>query len=539
MKLIEQNTYDLPNIRGKDVIYVDKTAYFHKLVTDKSKTLNFISRPRRFGKSLMISTLKAIFQGRRELFQGLAIEALNYDWQKYPVIHFDMSLVNTESFEIFENDFAATVASTLKTAGYEYDKSLTPGKNFGDAINFLAEKHGKGVVILVDEYDAPVGHSLDDIEKAQKVRAALSSLYIQIKGNVGNVRFLMMTGVSKFTQLSVFSALNNLTDITFDSEYAAMLGYTEEDLDEYFTEHMQKHAEAMGKSYDDYRAALKFWCNGYRFSRSNPVRVYNPVAIGMTLCNREPYFRKSWSVTGRASSLMNHLKKNELAELDYENLENVNESEFDVCGLEDISTIGLLYQSGYLTIKDFDPIFKLYTLGVPNQEIREDLTNLIIYSRKGEKEGAQAVVDLKVGLLKKDYPKAEKALRSFYAGLTYGSSEDSVPEAAYQRVLHTLLAAGGFDVTSEEQQAVGRADIVAKHILGIFVIELKVDESAEAALAQINEKGYCLPYLNSQTSILNSQFSIVNSRKIPVFAVGINFDSKTKNIEGFIVTSVV
>ncbi len=518
MKLIEQNTYDFPKIRNKNVIYVDKTAWLHKLVTAENQTLNFVSRPRRFGKSLMISTLKAIFEGRRELFKNLAIDKLDYDWQVHPVIHFDMSLVNTESFEIFENDFAATVASTLKDAGYEYNEKLTPGKNLGNAITELAQKTDKGVVILVDEYDAPVGHSLDDIDKAQKVRAALSALYIQIKGHVKDVRFLMMTGVSKFTQLSVFSALNNLTDVTFDGAYAAMLGYTEEELDEYFSEHMHKHAEVMGKSYEEYRAELKFWCNGYRFSSDDPVRVYNPVAIGKTLSMRLPYFKKSWAATGRVSSLMNHLKKNELAELDYENLENVRESEFDVCGLEDISTIGLLYQSGYLTIKDYDPFLRFYTLGVPNQEVREDLANLIVYSQKGEKESVRLLTDIQIGLLKNDYPRAEKALVSFYAGLTYGSSEERVPEASYQRVLHTLLAAGGFDVTSEEQQAVGRADVIAKHVLGIFVFELKLDESADAALAQIAEKHYCAPYLNG---------------KAPVFAVGINFSRQTRNIDGF------
>ncbi len=529
MKLIEQNTYDFPDIRGKDVIYVDKTAYFHKLVTDKSKTLNFISRPRRFGKSLMISTLKSIFQGRRELFQGLAIDKLNYDWQKYPIIHFDMSDVSTTDFETFKKSFTNTVKNAVECAGATYDDALVCSDNFGNAINELAAKTGKGVVILVDEYDAPVGHTLDKLDLALAIRNEMASLYIKIKSNVANVRFLMMTGVSKFTQLSVFSALNNLTDITFESEYAAMLGYTEEDLDEYFTEHMQKHAEAMSKSYEDYRAALKFWCNGYRFSRNNPVRVYNPVAIGMTLCRQEPYFRKSWSATGRASSLMNHLKKNELAELDYENLEEVSESEFDVCGLEDISTIGLLYQSGYLTIKDYKPTRGTYTLGVPNEEIRRDLANLIVYSQKGEKEGTRLSKNLMVGLVDQKYDVALTALKSFYAGMTYGSTEDNITEAAYQRLLCTLLSSGGFDVTSEVQQAVGRADIVAKHAEGIFVFELKVDESAEAALAQIKEKGYCLPYLNSQTSILNSQY-------VPVYAVGINFDSKTKNVEGFIVT---
>ncbi len=534
MKLIEQNTYDFPNIRGKNVIYVDKTAYFHKLITDENQTLNFISRPRRFGKSLMISTLKAIFQGRRELFQGLAIDKLDYDWQVHPVIHFDMSAISTQNMDVFEKDFTATVATALKISGYEYNRDYTPGKNFGDAINELAQKSGKSVVILVDEYDAPVGHSLDDIDKAEMLRAALSALYIQIKHNVGNVRFLMMTGVSKFTQLSVFSALNNLTDLTFDDRYAAMLGYTEEELDEYFTEHMQKHAEKMGKSYEDYRTALKFWCNGYRFATFNDVTVYNPVAIAKTLGNCQPAFTKSWSATGRSSSLMNHLKKHELAELDYENLENVSESEFDVCGLEDISTIGLLYQSGYLTIRDFDPMFNYYTLGVPNQEIREDLTRLILYSQKGEKEATQLQKDVTVGLLKGDFTRAEKALRSFYAGLTYGSTESSVAEASYQRVLHTLLAACGFDVTSEKQQAIGRADIVAKHPLGVFVFELKVDESAEAAITQIKEKGYCLPYFNFRLSTFNSP----PGRDIPVFAVGINFDSKTRNVDGFIVEGI-
>ncbi len=517
MKAIEQSTYDFPEIRKKNVVYVDKTAYLHRLVTAENQKLNFISRPRRFGKSLMISTLKAIFEGRRELFKGLAIDKLDYDWQVHPIIHFDMSGAKARTYDEFKARLNHQVKMSLEEAGYAYDSSAMADINFEMAIKSLRAKHGKGVVVLVDEYDAPVGNALDDIDLANEIRAALSEIYSQIKKNEGDVRFLMMTGVSKFTQLSVFSALNNLTDITFDSAYAAMLGYTEEELDEYFSEHMHKHAEAMGKSDKDYRAELKFWCNGYRFSRTNPTRVYNPVAVGKTLAQCEPSFLKSWAATGRASSLMNHLKKNELAELDYENLENIKESAFDVCGLEDISTIGLLYQSGYLTIKGYNPYRRKYTLGVPNQEIREDLTNLIVYSQKGEKAGTSIVGDISNGLFDGDYERVEVALRAYYAGLTYGSRE-KVGEAAYQRVLHTLLAAGGFDVTSEEQQAVGRADIIAKHVLGVFVFELKVDESADAALTQIAEKRYCEPYQNG---------------KAPVFAVGVNFNSNTRNIDGF------
>ncbi len=516
MKDITTSTYSFENVIGGGYVYVDKTAILHRLASKESGQF-FISRPRRFGKSLMISTLKSLFQGRRDLFKGLAIDSMDWTWEKWPIIHFDMSAMDTSDMGNFERDFIDTVDMSLQEAGYAYNRNSTPGINLGRAIDALTEKSGKKVVILVDEYDAPVGHALDDVDRAQKIRAALSALYIHIKKHEGNVRFLMMTGVSKFTQLSVFSALNNLDDVSFWGDYAALLGYTEEELEANFSEHMHRHAEVMGKSYEDYHAGLRFWCNGYRFSGDNAVRVYNPVAIDKTLSMCLPYFKKSWAATGRASSLMNHLKKNELAELDYENLTEIDESVFDVCGLEDISTIGLLYQAGYLTIKDYDPDRRRYTLTTPNQEIREDLTTLIIYSEKGEKEGRLIVNDIANGLFDGDYARVETALRAYYADLTYGSRE-KVAEPAYQRILHTLLAAGGFDVTSEKQQAVGRADLVAKHKLGIFVIELKLDESVDAALAQIEEKRYCDPYLNAAA---------------PVFAVGINFNGKTRNIDGF------
>ncbi len=516
MKDITTSTYSFENVIEGGYVYVDKTALLHRLASKESGQF-FISRPRRFGKSLMLSTLQCLFEGRRDLFKGLAIDKLDWKWESWPIIHFDLSSVNTETFEKFEISLATNIRATLARAGATYDEKALPSDNLALAIDELVAKTGRKVVILVNEYDAPVGHSLDDIEKAQKIRRALSSVYIQIKCREGNVRFLMMTGVSKFTQLSVFSALNNLDDVTFLGDYATLFGYTEEELGANFTEQMQAHAEKMGKSYEDYRAGLRFWCNGYRFARNNPTRVYNPVAVGKTLTNRELSFIESWAATGRASSLMNHLKKNELAGLDYENLANVRESVFDVCGLEDISTIGLLYQSGYLTIKDYDVYRRNYTLGVPNQEVREDLASLIVYSQKGEKAGRSIVDNIANGLFDAQYDQVETALRAYYADLTYGSRE-KVAEPAYQRILHTLLAAGGFDVTSEKQQAIGRADLVAKHRPGIFVIELKLDESVDAALAQIEEKHYCDPYLNAPA---------------PVFAVGVNFNGETRNVDGF------
>ena len=239
--------------------------YMHRLISSVNASLFFVSRPRRFGKSLTISALKAIFQGRRELFEGLAIDKTDWAWEKYPVIHFEFNDVDTTSLERFDTSFAIHVQDRLEEAGYPYDKSRPAPENFGTAIKSLsAANGGKGVAILIDEYDAPVGHTLDKIEVAEAMRARLSALYSQMKNRTGDIRFMLMTGVSKFTKLSVFSALNNIVDISQDDDYATMFGYTEEELSANFDEHLRDHAEKMGKSYDDYRAQLKKWYNGFR-----------------------------------------------------------------------------------------------------------------------------------------------------------------------------------------------------------------------------------------------------------------------------------
>ena len=226
MRPIATDTHDFPSIRKDGKIYVDKTMFMHRLVTDADAKLFFVARPRRFGKSLTISALKALFTGRRELFKGLGIDKTDWKWETYPVIHFEFNDLETTSVEIFENSLAWHLERKLTEAGYVYDKSISPADNFGMAIDTLAVQKGenggvvhKGVVILVDEYDAPVGHCLDDIAKAEAVRDRLSAVYSQMKNRTGDIRFLLMTGVSKFTRLSVFSALNNIVDVSQDKEY--------------------------------------------------------------------------------------------------------------------------------------------------------------------------------------------------------------------------------------------------------------------------------------------------------------------------------
>ena len=459
---IAQGTYDFRNMRKDGYRYVDKTALLYPLVTRGMDSFFFISRPRRFGKSLMLSTLECLFRGERELFKGLAIDKMDYDWESYPIL------------------------------------------NFTDAIKALARECGKPVVILIDEYDAPVGAALNDIAKATVIRAKLSAFYGEIKNNVGNIRFMMMTGVTKFTQLSVFSALNNLTDLTMDDRYATLLGYTDEELEANFSKTLHRHAEVMGLSYEDYREKLRWWYNGYRFARWNTIKVYNPYAIGQTLGACNPEFIGTWSRSGQTSAVINYFTNNQLAEKDYENVEDVSEEDLDVCGLEDIRPIAMLYQGGYLTIKDFQEGVRAF-----NSQLVQKFT---------EKKDDQYRNATCRALKQANFDAFFGNLSDLYAHLTYGPKENRVQEFSFQRILYVLLTSSGFfRVTAEDRQAQGRADLVAETPERVFVFELKVDGTPQEALDQIKEKGYAEPYRHSGKE---------------VHLIGLSFDSQTRTLTG-------
>ena len=381
MRPLATDTHDFPSLRRDGKIYVDKTMFIHRLIAGNDTKLFFMSRPRRFGKSLTISALKAIFSGRRELFKGLYIDGTDWKWEKYPVIHFEFNDVTTTSLEEFEKDLADHVENRLREAGYAYDNTKSAHYNFGMAITELAAKCREdgnekgGVVILIDEYDAPVGHALDDIDFAEKVRERLSAVYSQMKNRTGDIKFLFMTGVSKFTRLSVFSALSNLVDVSQDTEYATMFGYTEEELSANFEEHLREHARIMGKPYDEYRAEMKWWYNGFRFAKEDPTTVYNPISIALTLKRKQKDFSATWTTTGRPSMLMNYLKREDVAGIDYMDTTEVTEDEFDVAELRNLRPVAMLFQSGYLTIKGYED--GLYKLGVPDEEVRRDLAKTV------------------------------------------------------------------------------------------------------------------------------------------------------------------
>ena len=520
MRPIATDTNDFPKLRAKGCIYVDKTEYVHRMVSDVGTNLFFISRPRRFGKSLTLSVLKALFSGRRELFEGRFIDRTDWKWEKFPVIHFEFNDVDASSVEEFEKSFAEHVQQRLEDAGYTYDGAKTVAFNFGKAIESLsAANGGKGVVILIDEYDAPVGHALRNIDMAEAIRDRMSAFYSRMKNRTGDIRFLLMTGISKFTRLSVFSALSNLVDVTQREEYATMFGYTEEELGANFEEHLRAHAAKMGKSYEDYRAEMKRWYNGFRFSTEVEATVYNPISVALTLDAKESGFKATWATTGRSSMLMNYLKREDMLRIDPERMNGVSQAEFDVAELRNLRPVAMLFQAGYLTIKDYNPTTCLYALGVPDEEVRRDLSTLM--TGVAANKDMQWAASLGGRLLAGCWDDFFEGLQSLYAAMAYGSTERRVHENSYGRCLSFLLASCGFSFTMENVQSDGRADIVAKHPAEICIFELKVDEPVDKAFAQIREKGYAEPY-------------IADGR--PIWLIGLSFDSKTRRLADFAVS---
>ena len=517
LRPLATDTHDFPSMRRRGCIYVDKTAFIHRLVTDVNSRLFFVSRPRRFGKSLTISALKALFKGRRELFEGLAIAKTDWTWETYPVIHFEFNDLATLDLDTFSKDLAAHVKDRLEQAGYAYDASQSIHWNFGTAIDALsAANGGKGVVILIDEYDAPVGHALGDLDFAEKIRDRLSAVYSQMKNRTGDIRFLLMTGVSKFTKLSVFSALNNIVDISQDDAYATMFGYTEEELSANFEEHLRDHAEKMGKSYEDYRAEMKRWYNGFRFAKNMPETVYNPISVAYTLYRKEPAFSATWATTGRPSMLMNYLKREDVLQIDPERVSGISAAEFDVAELRNLRPVAMLYQSGYLTVKDYNPLSEMFTLGVPDEEVRRDLCTLM--AGVAANESATWAASLGKKILAGMWDVVSDGLKSLYAAMAYGPTEKRVHENSYGRCLSFLLASQGFRFRMEAVQAGGRADIVAEHPVMVCIFELKVDEPIDKAFAQIREKSYAEPF---------------RADPRPVWLIGLSFDSKTRHLVDF------
>ena len=519
MQTISKDSNDFAEIRREGYVYVDKTAWLHRLATAGGEKMFFLARPRRFGKSLMISTLKAMFEGRKDLFKGLDIMKLGWDWKKkHPVIHLNMGYCAAGDYETFAQNLPGTMSDALAGAGVKYDAKETPSRNFGLAIDALAAE-GTPPVILIDEYDDPVAQALKNVEDAERVRDALAPIYRQMKDRSGKIRFLMITGVSKFTKLSVFSALSSLVDISFEDDYASMLGYTEDELDRYFSEHMEAHRKVLGMTAKAYRDEIKRFYNGYRFWLDEGENVYNPVSINLTMANRKKRFESYWAETGKASFLMNFLKRGDMLAVDVANLKGVSKAMFDVSDLGHFPVEGMLYQTGYLTIANYR--YGLFDLCVPDEEVRQDLSALMT-NLVANKDVLWAV-GVGAKLRDADWPAFFDGLSALYAGAVYGSTEGRPHELSYARCLKFLLQGQGFRVEQEVSHAGGRTDIVADHPCGTYIFELKVDKSPKVAMSQMQRKKYAAPY---------------RAAGKPVWAVGLSFIGKTRQFKGGVAEQV-
>ena len=497
-------------LREEGYTYVDKTALIHRLAT--SGIYYFLSRPRRFGKSLLLSTLEAYFEGKKELFKGLAIEALEKDWEKYPVLHLDL---NSGRYMIPE-DLDVVLHQHLNN--WEAQYGITQryddfAARINDIIDAACIKTGKKVVILIDEYDKPIVNNIGNEPLTDYYRKTLQGLYGVMKAKDGKIRFGFLTGVSKIGKMSVFSGLNNLTDISMEAEYSDICGISENDLHHYFEESIAELADANRLSTDECYRKLKDMYDGYHFSEESDG-MYNPFSLLSTL--RSKKFKDYWFETGTPTLLVNVMKQ---TSFDVTTLsDRVIVSYDDLSGMQDIihRPIPLFFQTGYLTIKDYDEEFKLYTLGFPNDEVKNGFLKFIFsyYVPVNPAEGNTTTAKLAKALRSGRPEEFIKILEALFANTTYQIQGDS--EKNFQYAMYIIIELLGEYVEAERDTSNGRIDLLLQTKDYIYIVELKIDSTADVALQQIEEKGYAKPFVN-------------DSRKI--FKIGVSFSKENRRIE--------
>lgn len=499
------------DIRQEGYVYIDKTAYVYQM-THAAK-YNFLSRPRRFGKSLLVSTLQAYFEGRKELFHGLAIEQMEQEWTPYPVLHIDFSTSKFYSIE----ELTGYIDDMLE--GYERvygaSKEGQPFSiRFKNIISRAYEQTGRKVVVLIDEYDSPLFDSMEDDKLQRQIRSIVKGLLSPLKAQGSLIQFLFITGITKFSQMSVFSELNNLRNISLLNEYAGICGITEQELSEVFREDIAQLAESQQQTYHEAMTKLKQRYDGYHFTAESPD-IYNPFSLLNVFADRQ--YGSYWFSTGTPTFLISLLQKRKLGLGDLEQIETT-EDRFDQSVEQVSDPVPVLYQSGYLTLKNYNKENGLYTLGLPNAEVRTGFaTSLYSYYAAEYPEGKDwlygAYLKLKAN---DDITEFMEALKTFYAGIPFDLNNQN--EMHYHALFYTLLVAYGADVQAQVRSAKGMADIVLKTPRTIYVFELKYNHSATEALSQIKDRGYADVYLK-------------DSRR--VVCVGVSFSSKMRNISEY------
>ena len=502
-------------IRNDGYLYIDKTALMYQMV--KTGSYYFLSRPRRFGKSLLISTLEAYFQGKKELFTGLAVERLEKDWIKYPILHLDLNIEKYDTLESLDNILEKSLTAWEKLYGAapsERSFSL----RFAGIIERACKQAGQRVVILVDEYDKPMLQAIGNEKLQKQFRDTLKPFYGALKTMDGYIKFAFLTGVTKFGKVSVFSDLNNLDDISMRKDYVEICGVSDQELHENLDIELHEFAETQGLSYDKLCTKLKEYYDGYHFTH-NSIGIYNPFSLLNAFKYKE--FGSYWFETGTPTYLVKLLKKH------HYDLERMAHEETDAQVLNSIDSestnpIPVIYQSGYLTIKGYDERFGIYRLGFPNREVEEGFIRFLLpfYANVNKVESPFEVQKFVREVETGDYDSFFHRLQSFFADTTYEVIREQ--ELHYENVLFIVFKLVGFYTKVEYHTNNGRVDLILQTDKFIYIMEFKLNGTAEEALQQINNKRYALPFE-------------ADGRKL--FKIGINFSEKTRNIEKWVVAS--
>ncbi|MGD9975394.1 MAG: AAA family ATPase [Desulfatirhabdiaceae bacterium] len=482
-----------PDLITGGFLYVDKTRWIYEMVR-YSKGAYFLSRPRRFGKSLLLSTLEAIFKGKRELFNGLWIDGSDYVWNPYPVIRFDFSQFRVTSAEEMRQNLMDRVQELAKANGLICDTGDYQ-KRFRDLIIQLSSQ-GQ-VAVLVDEYNKPMIDNIGNLEQAIQIRDVLKGFYEVLKGLDEYLRFVFLTGVSKSSKVGVFSGLNHLKDITLDMRFGALLGMTQEEVESCFAEYIQDFSSNISMPVPELVAEIRRWYDGFCFSKAR-VHIYNPFSLLMLLDMQD--FRNYWFETGTPTFLIRLLKSRQY---DIRNLEDmrVDELAFSSYELDDLKPEALLVQTGYLTIKDYDSVSGLFRLSYPNFEVKNAFMRYLLdaFSPGKMAQTGGYLWDLTQSLRSVDMPRFFEVLQIFFAGIPYDIQIKQ--ERYYQTVFYLIFKLMGLQAGVEVRTSRGRIDAVVEMDEGIFLFEFKLGGNAETALAQIRDRGYAEPYAGAHKPV--------------------------------------
>ena len=506
---------DFETVISDGYAYIDKTKGIFQLI-DQGKSY-FLSRPRRFGKSLLISTLAAFFSGKRHLFKNLWIDSIEYEWEQYPIIRLDMSGINNQTPELFER----SLIRTLIDIAAEHNLTLI-GETSSDYLSSLIDRLAvnQKVVVLIDEYDKPIIDQLDDINIAKKNSDILRRFYTILKVQDAKLKFLFLTGVTKFSKVSLFSGLNNLDDISLRDDTASLLGLTEEEISEYFSKDLESIAKKRGESIEQVYGKLKEWYNGYRFGKSSESeKVYNPLSIMQFL--KTGRIDNYWFSTATPTFALKMIREKEFPVADFESSIIVGRSIDESYEIDKIDLATLLYQTGYLTISDYDESAQRYFLKFPNEEVRRSFLDHLLqeFTSLSSSQSEPLLYQIEKALKVEDFDRFFHEFNILLSSIPYAIQ---IPkEAYYHSLLYAILRGLSFDVTSEVMTSRGRIDMVFIIQNNIFVFEFKIDSTSASAIEQIKQRKYYEKYAGKK-----------------VILIGANFDSKSRSISDWIIEAI-